>query len=1192
MLIPADGPIVSPTDLVDLLECEHRSALRHALALGVPGAPRPSDAPDALVVQHGLEHERAVLERFREVFGPDGVLVVEQPAPTRRAVEAAAATTAAALAAGVPVVHQGVLVQRSAGGTLAGRADFLVSTAHDPLTGERLPGAEPGYEPWDTKLARSARPAAVVQLTAYAQALGATTGRAPERMHLLLGDGTRESLRVADFTAVVDDLHRRLLERLAGPAVLPRPLWSHERPACAGCAFESMCKEGREADRDLSLVAGLRSDQRRTLLSAGIATIDALAAADPGDRPREMSAATWTSLRLQAALQVRQDATRSPERPVGEVVAEVVDPAVLAALPPPDDGDVFFDMEGDPYALHEQGLEYLFGAVVLERGFDRADLDAVLDLPGFSPERFVAFWAHSRGEEKRAFEEFVDFVTARLAAHPGAHVYHYAPYETTALKKLAARHGTREEEVAELLRRRVFVDLYAVVRKGLRVSQRSYSIKYLEPLYMPQARSGDVTKAGDSIVMYEESVAARRRGDETAAKAALDAIAAYNEDDCVSTHRLFRWLHGLRARHGIETAPPAELDPEELAGMEERRLAREERAAALAAITGPLLDGLPDEGDGWEPDERARAALAAAAGYHRREMDPAWWDFFRRVEQPLADLETDAACAVPVSWRAEPWVEPAGRVRNHKRTLRARCDPQRPHPFGADDGVRLLYLEGTAARTRSATVVSASGADLELLESVKPDAFDGGTAVPVAVLPGDPVKPTPKDAAVEDLARRVATALPELPRTCGTDLLRRTPPRLAGGRALPRAEEHGGDLVAAVLAAVDALDSSCLAVQGPPGAGKTYLAGELVRHLVERGRTVGVTSTSHRAVENVLAAAAEAAGRAGVEVPAAKRPQKKPLDDVPWEQPKDTKGLVRFRDEHPGGHLVGGTAWTFAAPELRADPVDVLIVDEAGQFALADALAVSTAARNLVLLGDPQQLPQVVQGTHPHGADASALGHLIGGADTVPPELGYFLDVSRRMHPAVCAPVSRLSYAGLLHSHPGAAARAVEGVEPGLHVARVEHRGRTTSSPEEADAVADVIASLVGRTWHDGRVSRPLEDADVLVVAPYNVQVRLVQQRLEAAGLGGARVGTVDRFQGQEAPVVVATMTSSSSADLPRGLEFLLSRNRLNVALSRAQAVAVLVCSPQLVEAEVRTVEALRLVSGMLGLLQQGRPWG
>jgi uncharacterized protein len=300
---------------------------------------------------------------------------------------------------------------------------------------------------------------------------------------------------------------------------------------------------------------------------------------------------------------------------------------------------------------------------------------------------------------------------------------------------------------------------------------------------------------------------------------------------------------------------------------------------------------------------------------------------------------------------------------------------------------------------------------------------------------------------------------------------------------------------------------------------------------------------------------------------------------------------VRWRDEHDTGHLVGGTAWTFANTAMREQPFDVLIIDEAGQFALADALAVSTCAKNLVLLGDPQQLPQVVQGTHPAGADASALGHLIGEADVIPPHLGYFLDQTRRMHPAMCAPVSELSYAGLLHAHPSTALRGVDGVPSGLYLAEVEHRGNTTRSTEEVAELVAIVTALHGRTWTDNGVTRPLTDEDILVVAPYNLQARVATGALERAGFPGVRVGTVDRFQGQEAPVVITTMTSSSALDLHRGLDFLLSRDRLNVALSRAKAVAVLICSPHLVEADIRTVEQMRLVSGMIGLMNSASPW-
>ncbi|QUQ67622.1 TM0106 family RecB-like putative nuclease [Kutzneria sp. CA-103260] len=1110
----------TPTDLADLLECEHRSVLDQALTAGLPGAPRPDPGGDQLAVKHGQAHELAVLERLRaahdvvEISGDDPV-----------------EATLAALRAGTPVIYQAVFRD----GDLTGRADFLIADA------------DGRYEAYDTKLARHARPAAVLQLTAYADALRRTGFPTGPHMHLLLGDGSDVSLRVDDFVPLLDRLRAKLSVR--EPA-LPSRLWDDARPACATCKFLSTCESGREADRDLSLVAGMRADQRRKLVEAGLGTIDALAVAEPEDRPRDLSATTFTALRAQAAIQVRQDAT-------GKISYEVVDGSELATLPAPSPGDVFFDMEGDPFALAGTGLEYLFGAVTTA---------------GFTP-----FWAHSRAAEKVAFEQFVDFATARLAEHPGAHVYHYAPYEVTALKRLAAVHGTREEAVDELLRGGQLIDLYAVVRKALRVSQRSYSIKYLEPLYMPAARDGDVKTAVSSIEAYEEYLTLRQLGDPRAAEV-LQGISDYNEYDCVSTRELFLFLHRVRVEAEIELVEESISDDlvtqtEDLVAAERRA----ERAARLAALVDPLLADLPDNPLDATDDEKARALLAASVGYHRRETNPAWWEFFRQVAAPLSDLEVDTTCAVPVSVRAEEWQPPAGRTKLAKRVLTLVCDPDRPHPYAFGDQVRLRYGDST----RDALVTAATAEELTLIESAKPDDTDTGR--PNAVLPGSPVRPQPKDEAVADLAQLAVDALPSLPSHPGTDLLRRTPPRLRGGRSLPSGDD---DLVRTVIETVDLLDGSTLAVQGPPGAGKTYLAGKLIAHLVGSGRTVAVTSTSHKAVENVLRAATSSAPT----LPCAKRPKKAPEKDVPWEQPKDNPGLARWRAEHTDGHLVGGTAWTFANAAIRAEPFDVLIIDEAGQFALADALAVSMCARNLVLLGDPQQLPQVVQGTHPAGAEASALGHLIGDNDVIPPSLGYFLDQSRRMHPAVCEPVSRLSYAGLLHAHPSAAERSIDGIDAGLYLASVDHRGNTTRSVEEAAAVVDIVRSLHGRKWTDGDV-RPLGDEDILVVAPYNLQARVVTRALEVAGFAGVRVGTVDRFQGQEAPVVITTMTSSSAVDLPRGLDFLLSRNRLNVALSRAQAVAVLVCSPKLVEADIRTVDQMRLVSGMIGLMNAAQRW-
>ncbi|GAB2849308.1 bifunctional RecB family nuclease/DEAD/DEAH box helicase [Lentzea nigeriaca] len=945
--------LASPSDLVDLLECEHRSYLGRADRLGDPAELR---------VQ--------------------------------------ASVTADEMRAGKDVIENAV---------------FFDGVFHCSATLIRTPS---GYEP----TAEEATPLAVLSLTAAAQAVGA------ERAHLLV-DGKRTSFRIADFAPLLG----RLKARLAQPGPAPERSWGDVRAACTGCRFARHCAAGREEARDLSLVAGLRADQRRKLVSAGIDTIDALAATE--ERPATLSPASFTALTAQARLQVQQERT-------GVTTYEVVAPEALQYLPEPAEDDVFLEVDGDTFRT-----------------------------PGW----------------EGTFAEFVDRT-------PTGTVYHFTPHD---LVGRAARAALKESEVDELVRR--CVDLGALTRRVLRVSTREYTLQALKPLL----------------------------------------------HDDIPTRGVRDLLERIKREHGVETAVREERDE---AALEKAA----ERARRLAALTEPLI-------------AEGHTLFAATVGYHRREASPAWGDFFRQASAPISDLETDSNCAVPITLRAEDWVPPSGRVRTHKRQVHARIDPERPHPFGKDEQVRLLYPGNV---TRNAVVSDDNPYELVLTESNAQEHSE----LPIAVLPGSPVPAAPKDEAVAELAEQAVHLLPLLPRNPGIDLLLRTPP----AQPLP---QHP-DVVQAVLKAVDQLDGGTLAVQGPPGAGKTYLATKLVKHLIDQGKTVAVTSTSHKAVENVLSSVDPG-------IPTAKRPKGKPEEDCPWDQPKDNGALARWREEHPRGHLVGGTAWTFANAVIKAQPFDVMIIDEAGQFALADAVAVATAARNLVLLGDPQQLPQVVQGVHPPGSDASALGHLLGGADVIPDHLGYFLAETRRMHPAVCKPVSELSYAGLLHSHETARHRSIEGIEPGIYLREVDHRHNITSSTEEADAVVDTVRRLVGRTWTDNDKTRELTDADILVVAPYNLQVRVIRRRLADAGFDGTRVGTVDRFQGQEAPAVIMSMTSSSTVDLPRGLDFLLSRNRLNVALSRAQALAVMICSPRLLDADVRGVEQMRLVAGMLGLLER-----
>jgi hypothetical protein len=372
------------------------------------------------------------------------------------------------------------------------------------------------------------------------------------------------------------------------------------------------------------------------------------------------------------------------------------------------------------------------------------------------------------------------------------------------------------------------------------------------------------------------------------------------------------------------------------------------------------------------------------------------------------------------------------------------------------------------------------------------------------------------------------------------------------------------------------LRGTVLAVQGPPGSGKTTMGAELIRALLADGLSVGVTAQSHLVVGHLL----EAVGGPALQRCEEEDHRGAPGVDLASSNPQVVAALTA------GTHrLVGGTAWLWAREELTG-LVDVLVIDEAGQFSLANAVAVSRCARALVLLGDPQQLAQPSQAQHPGGADASVLEHMLDGAPTVPPGRGVFLDRTWRLHPSLARVVSDLMYEGRLESAPGREMQALLAPKPwmgtGVRWVPVEHIGNEAASSEEAAVVSRIVDDLVGSTWVDSDgVAHPVGLGDILIVAPYNAHVA----RLRNALPEGARVGTVDKFQGQEAPVALYSMASSSVENAPRGVSFLYDLHRLNVAISRARCVAVVVGSPALLDAAVSTPDQLRSVNGLIAVI-------
>ncbi|MCU1574886.1 MAG: nuclease [Micrococcaceae bacterium] len=1185
---PADL-IFSASDLVIAAECEYRLLRQLDEKLG--RRIRPEFEPDPMLQRAavlGDVHEHRVLADFVATHGSwnpnigSGVYEISPIASDtgmdRALLAAKHRESLDALKRGADVVFQASFFD----GSFHGRSDFLVRTA----TGQ--------YAIYDTKLARHAKVTALLQLAAYGDQL-LRMGLEPDpTMTLVLGNGVHSDHVLRDVLPVFYQRRARFLSITGAHRKESAVEWGDARyTACGRCDY---CAEQVELHRDLLLVAGMTGSRRAKLQHAGIHTIEQLAELPAG------TDSTLNRLRDQARLQTgRAELDGEVSYPDGKGTESTLGYRILPEntldrLPPPSPGDIFFDFEGDPLwqdpLTGSWGIEYLFG--VLENP------ESAGAKPVFRP-----FWAHNRLQERQAFTDFLAYLKARRQRWPDLHVYHYASYEKTALRHLSLTHVVGEAAVDELLRDGVLVDLYETVRHSVRISAGSYSIKKLEPLYMgTNLRSGEVKDAGASVVAYANYCTARDEGRAEEAADILAAISDYNEYDCLSTLELHNWLLSRAAERGIGARIQQAGEPEE----EQPGYEPTPEETALLAYLETLPQNVPAN-----PDEQAVALLAAAVGYHRREDKQFWWAHYDRLNTPPADwVDLRDVFLVEQGQVLSDWAKPSPRS-NPARTIRLSghlAEGSNFTPGGSRNFFRMyadplpdmLLTPENARNVRAGqfggveVVELDRDAELDLLvirESLPRGAEPYGQ-LPLALTAGAPVRTTGQRDAIASLAAAVASRLPDMLDHPGIDLLRRRPPRLRTLTSLPPVGPGQDGYVEAITAAVADLDSSYLAVQGPPGTGKTHVGAHVLARLVERGWKIGVVAQSHAVVENMLSAAVVKAG-----VPA-DRTAKKQVDQslpVPWHgtSEEDVQRLLASS----GGALIGGTAWTMTGSSVPPGSLDLLVIDEAGQFSLANTLAVCRATRRLLLLGDPQQLPQVSQGRHPAPVDESALGWLSRGHHVLPEEFGYFLATTWRMHPELCAAVSAYAYDGKLRSAPAATLRRLEGPAAGLASSMVQHSGNSTSSPEEAEEVVRQVKLHLGCSWLDpsvddgsgrGSGARPLELQDILVVAAYNAQVQLIRTALEIAGLGKVRVGTVDKFQGQEAAIVLVSLAASTPHDVPRGMDFLLSRNRINVAISRGQWRAVVVQSPALTDYLPAHPAGLEQLGAFLGLCSPVNP--
>ena len=1009
---------------------------------------------------------------------------------------------------------------------IRGIADFLM----------RAPSPRDGYasyEPIDAKLTRSeGKPGHVLQLCFYADALEALTGAAPREMHLWLGSGVQESLIVEQFRPY----WRRLRRQLA--ALLDQDTSFSTRPEpcdhCDYCEFKERC-EGEWRDQDsLVYVANIRPPDRLALEQVEVRTVVELASRrQPVDNVHDENLGR---LVRQATLQVAS--RREPDRPPPYQLLEVADDPVyghgFSLMPEPDDGDVFFDFEGHPFWSPQHDLFFLSGLYLKDREKEW---------------RYDARWAHDLEEQHLMIRELVEFFAARRVAYPKMHVYHYNHTERSSLERLTS--GTESENLlTSLVESGLFVDLFAVARNAIVVGTESYGLKHLERL-SGFTRSGGIEQGAGAVVEYERYMKTHRRE-------ILEEIAHYNREDVVATRELRDWLVKIRPeelawRDSVVEVEEREFDTDEM--VEELKRFGEHSAEHLL---GELLNYWRRERSANVTPKFAEAASDFSTLYGDR-------DYIANLT--FAGFETVAlrgggeASNAVFHWPAQV-VDSS--FRDKKQVLFTGVGVE--HGYGY---LPSIDLEKRELRMRWRDHHEESG------------------AMPLVMTLDDYVSPREKPGVLFHLAEQILHPDPaDPPSRVSMALLARERPRFLEGSG-PRDGEFVDDLDE-TLRWVDDLDESYLAIQGPPGTGKTFSGSHIIYRLIKSGKRVGITAMSHSVIDNLFRATYEIfASKGELDLLRAllrdAKPKADALEGVRYE--KSGNG-----PESRSYNLIGGTTWLWSRAGMRPYPVDYLIIDEAGQLALADALASANSARNLILLGDPLQLAQVSQAEHPDGSGASVLEHVLDGHVTIANDEGIFITETRRMHPDVCEFISRQIYEGRLTSHASCARQTTE-FGTGLRWLRAHHENRVTESEEESSLVADQIVKMLGTTWtnHDGE-TKVLEGEDFMVVAPYNDQVRLLRQRFDGTkGLQGVQVGTVDKFQGREAAVVFFTMTTSSGSDMPRGPEFLFSRNRLNVAVSRARCLAFLVCTEELLNSRARTIEEMRLIGTLSAFVEQAR---
>ena len=1118
----------SPSDLTCFMDSPFASWMDRCAMESPSIAPKkdPEDALKSVLQAKGFTHE----DEQESIFRDQGLSVFKvEGSSSKEQVE----LTLSAMKNGVDVIAQARLENNQ----FLGFADFLIKVVGASKLGNYH------YEVWDTKLASQVKPTFAIQLCCYSEMLEAIQGVFPQNITVLLGTNEKVSLRTSDYFHYYLELKKSFLSTHIqfNSNNMPDPAESKSWGNWSAFAKQLLIEKDH-----LLQVANISRSQIKKLNQADIRTMKQLSDTNIKDI-KGMNPLVFQRLKAQASIQIESADQSTPKFKI--IKPNDGERSGLALLPPQSQLDVFFDIEGDPF--DEGGLEYLWGNTYLNDQGERS---------------FKDFWAHNRDQEKKAFEQFIHWVYERWQRDPSMHIYHYANYEITACRKLMGRYGVCEFEVDQLLRNEVFVDLYKLVKGCLILGEPKYSIKNVEHLYRGK-RETAVAGGDASIAVYEkwrELNAIGEQGDTWQTSNILKDIRDYNIDDCDSTLELADWLRHQQKKHGISYLGKTEVVEPEV----------KEEATERTQLRDRLLEKALEYSTSDPKKEALILNLAWILEFHRREAKPVFWRLFERLGLSHVELLDDLNCLACCERTRRDAFKPTPRARN--LAYEFQFDPAQEFK-GASNSFYLLGLEDENGKYLKANYLE-EFSDLPnglIVLQMRQEFSDL-----ITIVPDEHVNANPIPQSIYQVVEGYESG--QLERCAIIDFLNRSKPVIKNYKEGPIASSNDpNQRLQQVINAVKNLDNSYLTIQGPPGSGKSHTGKHIIAELVKTGAKIGVSSNSHKAINNLLLSTAKFCREEGINATFACTKETEPeLIDA---------GVSILNNNNLTNHVepgcvLGTTAWGFSRDDM-SEQLDYLFVDEAGQVSIANLVAMSRSSKNLVLMGDQMQLGQPSQGTHPAESGLSILDYLLHDTPTISNDMGVFLGTTYRMHSAVNQFISTHIYDGKLESHPDNDKRTIKvpndykGIlnkEAGIIFSAVCHEGNTQASDEEVAEIETMVNQLLGRTFTElSDKSRPVTLDDMLFVAPYNHQVSKLKQVFGSQ----AKVGSVDKFQGQEAPIVFLSMCASDASESPRGLDFLFDKHRINVAISRAQSLAIIVGNPRMVSTPVNRVDQLKTIN-------------